>query len=82
YRTAGRAQTDFRKQLNSSWSKMVNKLRVLHPIGDDRAEISPVVRMLIDAAQVDALQAVYEGIAAEGAGEAPGSGPETEGDAE
>ncbi len=82
YRTAGRDQTDFRKRLNSSWSKMVNKLRVLHPIGDDRAEISPVVRMLIDAAQVDALQAVYEGIAAEGAGEAPGSGPETEGDAE
>lgn len=82
YRTAGRDQTDFRKRLNSSWSKMVNKLRVLHPIGDDRAEISPVVRMLIDAAQVDALQAVYEGITAEGAGEAPGSGPETEGDAE
>ena len=82
YRTAGRDQTDFRKRLNSSWSKMVNKLRVLHPIGDDRAEISPVVRMLIDAAQVDALQAVYEGIAAEGAGEAPGAGSETEGDAE
>ena len=82
YRTAGRDQTDFRKRLNSSWSKMVNKLRVLHPIGDDRAEISPVVRMLIDAAQVDALQAVYEGITAEGAGEAPGSGPKTEGDAE
>lgn len=82
YRTSGRDQTDFRKRLNSSWSKMVNKLRVLHPIGDDRAEISPVVRMLIDATQVDALQAVYEGITAEGAGEAPGAGSETEGDAE
>ncbi|WP_298863472.1 DUF4194 domain-containing protein [Microbacterium sp.] len=63
YRTADRDQADFRKRLNAAWSKMVNKLRVLHPIGDDRAEISPVVRMLIDADQVDALQAVYNGLA-------------------
>jgi len=59
YRTADRDQTDFRKRLNAAWSKMVNKLRVLHPIGDDRAEISPVVRMLIDADQVDALREAY-----------------------
>ncbi|OJU40720.1 MAG: hypothetical protein BGN97_05275 [Microbacterium sp. 69-10] len=63
YRTADRDATDFRKRLNASWSKMVNKLRVLHPIGEDRAEISPVVRMLVGAEQVDALQAVYDAIA-------------------
>ena len=62
YRTADRDQTDFRKRLNAAWSKMVNKLRILHLVSDDRAEISPVVRMLVDADQVDALQAVYDGL--------------------
>lgn len=65
YRTADRDQTDFRKRLNASWSKMVNKLRILHPVSGERAEISPVVRMLVDAAQVDALQAVYDALVAE-----------------
>lgn len=67
YRTADRDQTDFRKRLNASWSKMVNKLRVLHLVGEDRAEVSPVVRMLVDADQVDALQGVYDKLAADGA---------------
>ncbi|MEJ1089738.1 DUF4194 domain-containing protein [Microbacterium sp. Mu-80] len=81
YRTADRDLTDFRKRLNASWSKMVNKLRVLHPVGDDRAEISPVVRMLVDADQVDALQTVYDSLAADAGkteteSDAPGSVPQ------
>lgn len=69
YRTADRDQADFTKRLNSSWNKMVNKLRILHPTGGDtgegttRAEISPVVRMIVDADRVAALRGAYEQIA-------------------
>lgn len=72
-RTADRDAADFTKRLNASWSTMVNKLRVLHPIkgsaaGDDatRAEISPVVRMLVDADRVRELRAAFDRVAAGG----------------
>lgn len=70
YRTQDRDDGDFTKRLNSSWSTMVNALRVLHPVGQagadgpTRAEISPVVRLLIDADRARALRATYDAIAA------------------
>lgn len=74
-RASDRDDRDFERRLNSSWSTMVNRLRVLHPIrssaaGDEptRAEISPVVRMLIDADRVRALKAAFEAAAAGGPG--------------
>ena len=74
YRTPDRDKYDFAKRLNASWNNMVNSLRVLHPVGDSgadgptRAEISPVVRILVDADRARVLRASYESIAS-------GSGP-------
>lgn len=69
FRTTDRDEKDFASRLNSSWNKMLNRLRVLHGVGDDRAEISPVLRLIVDAEQVRAITAEYERIAREGTGE-------------
>lgn len=76
YRTPDRDDRDFTKRLNAAWSTMVNALRVLHPVGESgadgptRAEISPVVRILVDADRARALHATYDAIAS---GEASGA---------
>lgn len=62
FRTADRDETDFAKRLNASWLKMRNKLRVVHAVSDERVEISPVLRMLVDADQVRTIAAEYERI--------------------
>jgi len=70
YRTPDRDDRDFTKRLNSAWNTMVNALRVLHPVGESgadgptRAEISPVVRIMVDADRARALSATYKAIAA------------------
>ena len=69
FRTADRDEKDFAGRLNSSWNKMQNKLRVLHAVGDDRAEISPVLRLIVDAEQIRAIAAEYQRIASDGEGE-------------
>lgn len=67
YRTADRDEHDFDRRLNSSWNTMKNKLRVIHQAGaDDRAEISPVLRLIVDAEQVSAIRDEYRRIAAGG----------------
>lgn len=71
FRTADRDETDFTKRLNASWLKMRNKLRVVHALSDERVEISPVLRMLVDADQVRTISAEYDRIRA-GDGSAPG----------
>jgi hypothetical protein len=68
FRTTDRDEKDFASRLNSSWNKMQNKLRVLHAVGDDRAEISPVLRLIVDADQIRAITAEYQRIASEGRG--------------
>jgi len=85
-RASDRDDTDFERRLNSSWSTMVNRLRVLHPIrgsaaSDEptRAEISPVVRMLIDADRVRALKAAFEAVVAGGTGIIEEDGAEHDG---
>jgi hypothetical protein len=65
YRT-GDAST-FRRNLNGSWNRMMNKLRVTHSAGEGRAEISPVVKFLLDHDLVVALTEDYRRIAEEGA---------------
>ena len=59
FRTEDRDETDFAKRLNASWLKMRNKLRVVHALTDERVEISPVLRMLVDADQVRIIAAEY-----------------------
>lgn len=64
FRTADRDEHDFDKRTNAAWQKMVNVLRVVHVISradevEVRAEISPVLRLLVDDETVRAVQAVY-----------------------
>ena len=64
YRSDDRDETDFNKRLNSTWMKMKNTLRVIHQAGsEDRAEISPVLRLIVDADQVAAITEEYRRIA-------------------
>jgi hypothetical protein len=70
YRTVDRDESDFNKRLNSTWLKMKNTLRVIHQAGaEDRAEISPVLRLIVDAEQIAAISGEYRRIA-EGGGSA------------
>lgn len=73
YRTGD--ESTFQRNLNGAWNRMSNRLRVLHSAGEDRFEISPMVRFLIDEDQVRELIDVYERIAS---GEAKGSIAEAE----
>lgn len=59
-------QTTFTRNLNAAWGRMTNKFRVLHPAGEGRAEISPVVKFLLDHDLVVALTTEYQRIAASG----------------
>ena len=69
YRTSDRDESDFARRLNSSWLNMKNKLRVIHQAGaEDRAEISPVLRLIVDADQIQAIGGEYQRIAAGGGG--------------
>ncbi|EPR75025.1 hypothetical protein ADILRU_2562 [Leifsonia rubra CMS 76R] len=66
YRSTDRDEHDFDRRLNSSWNNMKNKLRVIHQAGEeDRAEISPVLRLIVDAEQISAISAEYQRIAAD-----------------
>jgi len=67
YRTVDRDESDFNKRLNSTWLKMKNTLRVIHQAGaEDRAEISPVLRLIVDAEQIAAISGEYRRIAESG----------------
>lgn len=56
-------ESTFLRNLNGSWGRMINRLRVLHSAGEDRFQISPMVRFLIDEDRVRELTAVYRRIA-------------------
>lgn len=73
YRTGD--ESTFQRNLNGAWNRMSNRLRVLHKAGEDRFEISPMVKFLIDEDQVRELIDVYERIAS---GEAKSSVAEAE----
>jgi hypothetical protein len=51
------------RNLNGAWGRMRDKFRVVHALGDNRAEISPVVKFIIDEEQVHALADVYRRVA-------------------
>ncbi|WP_286329701.1 DUF4194 domain-containing protein [Agromyces marinus] len=87
YRPADHDEKLFASRMNSSWMNMKNKLRVIHQAGaaDDgeRAEISPVLRLIVDADQVRQIEREYRRIAGgDAVGEGrPGDALETEADA-
>ena len=68
-------ESTYRRNLNAAWTRMKNRFRVLHDVGEDRVEISPVVKFLIDEDRVRALTQVYAQIAGE-AGAGPAAEPE------
>ncbi|WP_201521232.1 DUF4194 domain-containing protein [Gulosibacter hominis] len=53
----------FKRSLNAAWKRMVDKLRVLHKSGEDRYEISPMMRFLIDEERVQQLSEAYTHLA-------------------
>ncbi len=57
-------ESTFLRNLNAAWTRMSNKLRVLHKAGEGRYEISPMVRFLVDEDRVRELTEVYRRIAA------------------
>ncbi len=58
FRDGVRDETDFRKRVNASWSKM-QVMGLIHPTEEGRAEISPIVRFLVDAERVAAIRDAY-----------------------
>lgn len=68
YRPANKDEISFNRNLNAAWGRMQNALRVTHSVGhsDDRVEISPIIRLLIDADQARALRTAFETAAASG----------------
>ncbi|MFD4421414.1 DUF4194 domain-containing protein [Agromyces sp. NPDC058484] len=69
YRPADHDEKLFASRMNSSWMNMKNKLRVIHQAGaaddDERAEISPVLRLIVDADHVRQIEREYRRIAGE-----------------
>lgn len=67
YRTSDRDESDFTKRMNASWKKM-DRLGLVQTVrgggaSDERVEISPVLRMLVDPDQVRQIAAEYDRIA-------------------
>mgnify|MGYP002759738554 FL=1 len=58
-------ETTFQRNLNASWRRMINTVRVLHKASEDRYEISPIVRFLVDEDRVQELTQTYKRIARE-----------------
>ena len=85
YRTVDRDERDFGRRLNSSWQRMRRDLRVVHAAGragdEDRVELSPVLRLIVDAEQVRAIRDEYAALVARG-GLPPADGTEDEPDEE
>lgn len=63
FRSPDRDSADFIKRLNSSWRKMKHTLRVIHTASEGRVEISPVLRLLVDADRVRTLTETFRKVA-------------------
>lgn len=60
-------ESTWARRLNSSWTKMLNKFNVLHTVDEGRAEISPVLKIMVDHEQAQAFTELYRGLADPGA---------------
>ncbi|WMY78549.1 DUF4194 domain-containing protein [Citricoccus sp. I39-566] len=56
-------ESTWARRLNSSWTKMLNKFNVLHTVDEGRAEISPVLKMMVDHDQARAFAELYRTLA-------------------
>lgn len=74
YRTGD--EKTFLGNLNGSWGRMTSRLRVLHPVEEGRAEISPVLKFILDHDQVRGLTEQFQQLARGDAPEAQAGGEE------
>jgi hypothetical protein len=58
-------EASFLRNLNGSWGRMANRFRVVHTLDDQRAEISPVLKFVLDHDLVIALTEQFSRSAAE-----------------
>lgn len=73
YRTGD--EKTFVGNLNGAWGRMANRFRVIHVVEEDRAEISPVLKFILDHDRVRALTEQFRHIATGGS---PATAPEGE----
>ncbi|RWR25004.1 DUF4194 domain-containing protein [Agrococcus lahaulensis] len=82
YRVA-RDPADFERRMNASWTKLMNKLGLIHRAGgDERVEISPALRLIFDDERVEALRLEYERAIERGAAALDDREPVSAGDEE
>lgn len=67
-------QVTFRGNLNAAWGRMHAKYRLLHKVEDDRSEVSPMVRYLVDEDRVKSLMETYAGLTQDNTAEEGGVG--------
>ena len=60
----GRDETDFRTRVRASWRKLIS-WGLLSETEQGRAEISPIVRFLVDSERIAAIQGAYDRLAAQ-----------------
>ncbi|REE04304.1 DUF4194 domain-containing protein [Citricoccus nitrophenolicus] len=70
-------ESTWAKRLNSSWTKMHNKFNVLHKVEEGRAEISPVLKIMVDHEQARSFTELYRGLADSDARPDPEPEPES-----
>lgn len=62
----GRDETDFQGRVRASWRKLVN-WGLLNETESGRAEISPIVRFLVDSDRITAIRKAYDRLNVDGA---------------
>ncbi|MDQ6527393.1 DUF4194 domain-containing protein [Nocardioides sp. LHD-245] len=72
YRTGD--EKTFRGNLNGAWGRMANRFRVIHVVEEDRAEISPVLKFILDHDRVRALTEQFQNLAEGATSAAPSEG--------
>lgn len=72
YRTGD--EKTFRGNLNGAWGRMANRFRVIHVVEEDRAEISPVLKFILDHDRVRALTEQFQNLVEGATSAAPSEG--------
>lgn len=57
-------ESTFVRNLNGAWGRMANRFRVIHVVEEDRAEISPVLKFILDHDLIRSLTEQFQQIAA------------------
>lgn len=72
YRTGD--EKTFLGNLNGAWGRMANRFRVIHMVEEERAEISPVLKFILDHDRVRGLAEQFQHIATGNSSATPSEG--------